>query len=71
MIRRSEGGHCRSIRRSVWIRIETRQDEVFSTGWTDALVKRKRRSIRRSHGSYQRCFGRGVFSTGWTDAPSV
>jgi hypothetical protein len=39
MIRRSEWGHRRSIRCSVWIHTETRQDEAFSTGWSDALVK--------------------------------
>jgi hypothetical protein len=59
MIQRSEWGHRRSIRRSVWIKIEMRQDEVFNTRWIDALVKGKRRSIWRSSGSYQRCFGHG------------
>jgi hypothetical protein len=34
MIRRSEWGHRRSIRCSVWIKTETRQDEVLSTEWT-------------------------------------
>jgi hypothetical protein len=48
MIRRSKWWHRRSIRRSVWIHTETCQDEPFSTGWTDALVKRNHRSIRRS-----------------------
>jgi hypothetical protein len=33
-MRRSEWGHCRSIRCLVWIKIETRQDEAFSTGWS-------------------------------------
>jgi hypothetical protein len=28
------------------------------------------RFIRRSRGSYQRCFGRRVFSTGWSDGAS-
>jgi hypothetical protein len=36
MIRRSEWGHRRTIRRLVWIHTETRQDEAFSTGWSDA-----------------------------------
>jgi hypothetical protein len=39
MIRRSEWGHHRSIRRLVWIDAETRQDEAFSTGWTDAMIR--------------------------------
>jgi hypothetical protein len=46
-MRRSEWGHCRSIRHSVWIKTETRQDKAFSTRWSDALVKVKCRSIRQ------------------------
>jgi hypothetical protein len=45
--------------------------QVFSTGWTDALVKGKRRSIQRLWRNQQRQFGEKSFSTGWTDAPSV
>jgi hypothetical protein len=71
MIRRPEWGHRRSIRGSVWIKTKMHQDEVFSIGWTDALVKGERWSIRRSCGSKQRQLGCGVFSTGWSDAPSV
>jgi hypothetical protein len=37
MIRRSEWGHRRSIRCSIRIKTETRQDKAFSTGWSDSL----------------------------------
>jgi hypothetical protein len=36
MIRWSEWGHRRSIRRSIWINTKTCQDEAFSTRWSDA-----------------------------------
>jgi hypothetical protein len=71
MIRRSECGHCRSIRRSVWIKIETHQDKLFSTGWTDTLVKEQCWSIRRLQRNQQRWFDEKSFSSGWTDVPSV
>jgi hypothetical protein len=71
MNRRSIGLNHRSIRWPSLNKTETRQDEPFSTGWTDALVKRKHRSIRRPRSSIQRRFGRKVFNTGWTDIPSV
>jgi hypothetical protein len=41
MIRRSECGHRRSIRRSVWIKTETRQDEAFSTSHTRFSVENR------------------------------
>jgi hypothetical protein len=68
---RSIGPNRRSIRWPSLNKTETHQDEPFSTRWTDALVKRKHRSIRRSRSSIQRCFGHEVFSTRWTDTPSV
>jgi hypothetical protein len=71
MNRWSIGGNRQSIRWSNLNKTETRQNKLFSTGWTDALGQRKSWSIWRSRSSIQRRFGCEAFNTGWTDAPSV
>jgi hypothetical protein len=75
MIRRSEWGHRRSIRRLVWIHTEMRQDEAFDTGWSDAMVNMKRRSGRRfiqcpSHVTYPLRFSDTTAPTLCTDGVS-
>jgi hypothetical protein len=56
MIRRSERGYRRSIRRLVWMNTETHQDEAFSTGWTDAMI---RGSVGLSDG-YEDAYSKGL-----------